>query len=378
MPFPTDDRAWNDTLLYLLERRRPGERTLAPDEFADELPFVRAYSQPDDGETPSFAWVVVHKGMTAALDGDFLNAVPSWSVPVFANEVFVVFAREPGFAMTDLSDSDHVKSLLNSLSSGAARKPAAEKPATTEPPAEPPPARQAEPAPPPPAEPQPVEVQAIIPQAATLPDAPTLPMTALGHLRQQEVQRLLEEYLGDAAGQRVLDLGCGRGHFAAILIKANILGVDPDEALIATARKLHEGLPNFRFMAAELASLKLTEAPFDITLLVDGVVSGDGATALLESAARHTRAGGLLFLRVENSQALHRRGVGKAGTEGFALAEITSMLRAAGFRPLRADGVVLPWPAGSEDTDLLDALRELGRLAGPAYAHDIVLLARRD
>jgi hypothetical protein len=42
--------------------------------------------------------------------------------------------------------------------------------------------------------------------------------------------------------------------------------------------------------------------------------------------------------------------------------------------------VVLPWTAGpgSEDEDVLEALRELGRLAGPAYAQSIMVLASRD
>jgi len=133
MPFPTDDRAWNDTLLYLLERRRPGERTLAPDEFADELPFVRPYSQRDGRDEPSYAWAVVHKGMTDTLGAAFLRSLPGWAVPVFANDVFVVFAREPGFAMTDLSDSDHVKSLFASLPDGEAAAPAEPPAAASEP-----------------------------------------------------------------------------------------------------------------------------------------------------------------------------------------------------------------------------------------------------
>ncbi|MBC9178910.1 hypothetical protein, partial [Pseudoroseomonas ludipueritiae] len=133
MPFPTDDRAWNDTLLYLLERRRPGERTLAPDEFADELPFVRPYSQQNSGEEPAYAWVVVHKGMVPRLNADFMRDLTSWSVPVFANEVFVVFAREPGFAMSDVSDSNHAKALLNTLPKRDAEPAAEPAPAPAEP-----------------------------------------------------------------------------------------------------------------------------------------------------------------------------------------------------------------------------------------------------
>ncbi|MBO1073410.1 class I SAM-dependent methyltransferase [Roseomonas marmotae] len=392
MPFPTDDRAWNDTLLYLLERRRPGERTLAPEEFADELPFVRPYSQQDEGEEPAYAWVVVHKGMTNAIKTEFLRQLTSWAVPVFANEVFVVFAREPGFAMTDLSDTDHVKSLLNVLpqregaSEPAPPAPAPEEAAPSAPVAAWMPAPAAAPV---------AEVEAQRSEAWSAPaggpeDAEPLarpapaapPASGPNRLRHQEVRRLLRDYLGDTPGQRLLDLGCGTGRFAGLFTEAKVLGVDPRPEQVETARASHGGLPNFRFMVGDPARLDLSEPPFDVVLLVDALPTGmaDSAT-LLQRAASHTRPGGLLFLTVDNSGALNHRVArlsGQAPQGGFTLAEVTGMVRAAGFQPLRADGLLLPWPGQAiEDEGILDTLRELGRLVGPTYAEGIALLARR-
>jgi SAM-dependent methyltransferase len=369
MPFPTDDRAWNDTLLYLLERRRPGERTLAPEPFVDELPFVRTYEQPRGDEEPVYAWIVVHKGKLDELDLNFLRQLPSWSVPVFANEVFVFFARAPE-AGEDLSDSDHVKSLFNQLPPAevAAPEPEASQPEL------------------PAAEPQAVEapaapaVEAIPPTlAAVLAQGPQGSVPP--QLRQDEVLRLVAEYVGDASGRRAVDLGCGLGRFAEVLGGAEVLGVDAAPDIIEDARQAHASLPNFRFIAADPSKPLGGERPFDIALLVDTMDRpGEGATALLENAASLTRPGGLLVVSVENRAALHHRVARAASAAGFTLAELAGMVRAAGFQPLRIDGAVLPWPdgPGSEDEAVKQALRDLGRLAGPAYAQSIVLLARRD
>jgi SAM-dependent methyltransferase len=375
MPFPTDDRAWNDTLLYLLERRRPGERTLAPDEFADELPFVRPYSQQDGADDAAYAWVVIHKGMTGSVPVEFLRQLTAWSVPVFANEVFVVFSREPGFAMADLSESDHARALLDVLpkreAAPAPEPPAivAEAPAPVPPPAEPAPIPEPVPTP----EPVPPPATAFAPPAAA----------SLRRLRQQQVQHLLRQAVGDLPGQRVLDLACGTGRFGAVFSAATVLGVDAAPDLIEDARAAHVGLPNFRFLVADPAQPGSSEAPFDSVLLVDALPAGpEGAAAMLRAAAAQLRPGGLLFLSLDNSDALHRRLArlsGQTTDGGFTLAEATGMLHAAGFQPLRAEGVLLSVPGaeGVQDDGILDTLRELGRLAGPAHADAIVLVARR-
>jgi SAM-dependent methyltransferase len=382
MPFPTDDRAWNDTLLYLLERRRPGERTLAPDEFADELPFVRPYSQQHSGEEPAYAWVVIHKGLVGKLDAGFMRDLTSWSVPVFANEVFVVFAREPGFGMSDVSDSNHAKALLNVLPKRDAA-PAEPEPEAAAPQPEP------EPEPEPSIEPEPEAIHPEPPRADPAPPPAPRPAVrpapvaggALERLRQQEVARLLREMVADVPGQRVLDIGCGSGRFAGVFTESKVLGVAPTAEQVEQAQATHAGLPNFRFTLADPASLELSEPAFDAVLLVDALPQGvDAAAGLLARAATHLRPGGLLFLSLDNGEALHRRIARLSGTAaeaGFSLAEMTGMLRAAGFQPLRADGVLLPVAGDVQDEGILDSLRELGRLVGPAHAEAMVLLARR-
>lgn len=60
-------------------------------------------------------------------------------------------------------------------------------------------------------------------------------------------------HLGDVAGKRVLDLGCGHGSFAAELHErgAEVLGVDGSEQLLRIARERH---PNVEFQHVDLSS----------------------------------------------------------------------------------------------------------------------------
>ncbi|EHM03123.1 methyltransferase domain protein [Acetobacteraceae bacterium AT-5844] len=372
MPFPTDDRAWNDTLLYLLERRRPGERTLAPDQFVDELPFVRTYGQPKGEDEPADAWMVIHKGMLSKFDLSFLDELPKVSVPVFANEVFVVFAREPGADVQDLSDSNHVKSLFGQLPQLRAERgePAAAAEAGADPQAEAE-APVIEPIP----SPEPAQAPAAPAPAPSGPGG-----RAVHRLRQDELQHLMAEYLGDVSRRRVVDLGCGSGRFSEVLASAEVLGIDKAPDVIESARRAHAAQPNFRFINADPRQPELDEPPFDIALLADALVQpGSAASALLESAAALLKTGGLLFVSVDNKLALNRLVAREEQPSGFTYGELASAVRAAGFRVLRADGFVLPWPEGpgTEDEVVLEAMRELGRLAGPAYAQSMVLLARK-
>jgi len=81
------------------------------------------------------------------------------------------------------------------------------------------------------------------------------------HRRLQEIYRFLVN-----PGQRVLEIGCGRGDLLAALQPAPGLGVDFSAGMIQRARALHADM---RFLEADAHNLSTAEGPFDVIIFSD-------------------------------------------------------------------------------------------------------------
>ncbi|PKN88596.1 MAG: glycosyl transferase [Deltaproteobacteria bacterium HGW-Deltaproteobacteria-1] len=80
-------------------------------------------------------------------------------------------------------------------------------------------------------------------------------------------KRLAEVYrFWVAPGQRVLELGCGRGDLLAALKPSRGVGVDFSPEMIQRARVLH---PDITFVEADCHNLQEIEGPFDAIILSD-------------------------------------------------------------------------------------------------------------
>jgi SAM-dependent methyltransferase len=84
-------------------------------------------------------------------------------------------------------------------------------------------------------------------------------------------------------GQRVLEIGCGRGDLLAALRPSHGVGVDVSEGMVAAARERH---PELEFVHAAGESLRERQ-PFDYVVLCDLVPYAHDLQALFESIARH-------------------------------------------------------------------------------------------
>lgn len=392
MAFPQDDKAWADTAAFLRARLAPPDRLVAPDPFRFAIPRALRFGQLR-GEAPArFDWIVVHKGELDRIPRRFLLALAAETVPVFANEVFVVFAREPGPDLADLAESEHVKAFR----AGVEALP----PEPTPPPAEPgtvtslrlPAGAVAAPLVRAPRTPRPAR------EPGTPPPRPwLLPGGLPGLMRerafQEELDRLVTDYLGDGAGLSVLDIGCGSGRLAPLLgAAAAVTGVDIAADALARARARHAALPGFAFARMDAARLAFPEASFDAALLLDVLdVLPDPAAALAE-AARVLARSGVLMLTATNKDSLPLRALRRLGLPappgGFGVQELAGMLRAAGLLPVRMDGILLslgwglPGAGGAlgpleEDPEFVEAARLLGRRCGPDHALAIAMMARK-
>jgi SAM-dependent methyltransferase len=397
MSFPHDDKAWADAAEFLRERLAPADRLVAPDPFRWVIPRSQRFRQARTAAPSDFEWTVVHKGQLDAVPREYIAALPKAAVPVFANEVFVVWTTAPRGELPDLSASDHLRAFNANL---AALPP---EPADEEAPIEGPPGRTTMVRLP--------EAPLAGPALAVLPrprrrqpdprDAgprPWLSGTGLpGVLRerafQEEIDRLVEDSLGDAEGEEVLDIGCGGGRLGTLLAAAaGVTGVDTDEAALERARARHSALPQFRFLAMDAARLEFPDASFDTALMLDSVEGMAEPTLALAEAARVLASGGRLMVTAMNRESLPFRAMRRLALpvpgRGYSVAELTGMLRAVGLHVVRSDGILLSpgWALAGvggamgpleEDPEFVEAVRVLGRRAGPEYAMGFALVARK-
>lgn len=106
-----------------------------------------------------------------------------------------------------------------------------------------------------------------------------------------------------AAGERVLDVGCGRGvttRQAAELVgpTGSATGLDVSEELLAAAEELAVGLPNVSFRHGDGQRTALEPASFDVLLSRFGVMFFDDAAAAMANLGGAVRPGGRLCVAV--------------------------------------------------------------------------------
>lgn len=106
---------------------------------------------------------------------------------------------------------------------------------------------------------------------------------------------LLADLAGVAAGQRVLDVGCGPGALTAELVRRvgpeSVSAVDPSEPFVAAARERHPGVA-VRLGPAE--RLPFEDGEFDASLAQLVVHFMSDPVAGLREMARVTRPGGVV------------------------------------------------------------------------------------
>jgi SAM-dependent methyltransferase len=367
MSFPHDDTPWAEAAAFLRARLMPAHRLVAPDPFRFAIPRALRFAQLRAERPRGFDWVVIHKGELDRVPRSFLLALTEDAVPVFGNEVFVIYATAPPPDLIDVGDTDHVRALRQML---AKLEPAPGESAPARPAPEAAPARP----------------------RAWLPPGPVAG-PARERAYREELDRLVADYLGTAEGLSVLDIGCGAGRLAGLLTgAASLVGVDIAEDALARARARHGAQPGLDFARMDAAALGFPEASFDVAVMLDTADDLADLPAALAEAARVLARGGRLMLTVTNRDSLPLRALRRLGQPvpagGVSVQELTGMLRAAGLTPLRLDGVMLSFgwamPGASsafgpleEDPEFIEAARTLGRRCGPDHALAIAALARK-
>ncbi|MFM7426572.1 MAG: polysaccharide pyruvyl transferase family protein [Elainella sp.] len=116
-PLISDDYFWDDALAFLQKQSSPNQNFLLPEELCSAFPQAFSYQQIQAEQRSEFDWALLHKGRLSCIPVNILDRICRSRHPVFANEVFVLFASPQisGNPPPLLIHSPHVKALFSQL-----------------------------------------------------------------------------------------------------------------------------------------------------------------------------------------------------------------------------------------------------------------------
>lgn len=122
---------------------------------------------------------------------------------------------------------------------------------------------------------------------------------SLGAITEAIELRAVLDLVGDVAGVRLLDAGCGDGALVAAMAAkgAEVTGVDPDPAMLLAAQKRMAGAGvKATLTEGRLEQLPFPDASFDVVASITVLCFLPDATGAFREMARVLRPGGRLIL----------------------------------------------------------------------------------
>jgi FkbM family methyltransferase len=105
-----EDNYWSDAQGFLKRYVKPGENLIAPIRLKKEFEQLYPYSFSHGTAVDFFDWMLIHKGMIEKFDRPFLTTAIAKFKPVFANEVFIILAKQD---LGTTANPAHLKSFLD-------------------------------------------------------------------------------------------------------------------------------------------------------------------------------------------------------------------------------------------------------------------------
>ncbi len=124
-------------------------------------------------------------------------------------------------------------------------------------------------------------------------------MSSLGTITENLERRLVLDLIGDVAGQRVLEIGCGDGTLALELEQrgAHVTGIDQSHEMIAAARKRALAASmQAQFQVGQAQELPVAAGQCDLVVAFTILCFVDNAAPVFREIARVLRPGGRLVI----------------------------------------------------------------------------------
>ena len=158
--------------------------------------------------------------------------------------------------------------------------------------------------------------------------------------------RLAVQLSGLQAGEAVVDVGCGPGAAVrhAARLGATVVGVDPANVMVRTARALTRPSKQVRYVEGTAENLPLLDASADVVWSIATAHHLADVDSALHEARRVLKVGGRLVV-IEKRREAGAHGLASHGwTDGQATA-FADRCRAAGFADVRVQDAVGRGPA---------------------------------
>ena len=116
MSFPKNDQFWLNTVQFVNNHIKSRDQLLGPTELGEKINKTFDYSLTRADNTNDFQWVIVHKGRLNQINSSFLEQIARDFLPVFANEVFVVFSSYKSLKEIN-NNSSHLRAFWEKMES---------------------------------------------------------------------------------------------------------------------------------------------------------------------------------------------------------------------------------------------------------------------
>ncbi len=388
MSFPHHDPAWVSASDFVARHRSSADAILAPDVFVWRYDRVYRYANTHRDPRRRYDWAVLHLAMLHELAPAFLAAIARDMRAVFANDAFVVWARDRALRPVRFFDP-HLRAffrLARRVRRGDGRYSDA--------------AQGIEPVLPDPGVMSRFALLSI-PELKRAMDlffrhggyqAPTYRDRAY----TETMDRAIRELVGDASSLRMLDLCCGDARLGELFgACGELVNVDLSEVAVARGATRYRHRREYRFAAMDAHALAFPDGCFDVAICVDSIEHVHDAPRMVAEAARVLKPGGRFIISTQNRESLHLMVTRKLGypefltsyqhIREFAYRELRDLLEKAGLRVRRAIGLGLYpyWGVPGiddklrrlmdDDEELVRALFTLGERGGPEHSYSMIL-----